>query len=72
MSVLPSYQQNKQTITFAFPTPIQLTVISPAIIRVFIDRGESGQSYAIEGDRLSQLISKLKTLAIITRFKLLH
>ncbi|MCT3305093.1 glycoside hydrolase family 31 protein [Lactiplantibacillus pentosus] len=51
MSVLPSYQQNKQTITFTFPTPIQFTVISPAIIRVFIDRGESGQSYAIEGDK---------------------
>ncbi|MEL5725302.1 hypothetical protein E5289_19385, partial [Lactiplantibacillus pentosus] len=34
---------------FAFPTPVHFTVISPAIIRLLVDRGESGQSYAIEG-----------------------
>ena len=48
---LPTYTQTKQTITFDYPGhPLQLTVITPAIVRVFENRGDNGQSYAIEGN----------------------
>ena len=52
MSALPSYTQNGQTITFAFAQPLQLTIVTPEIIRFFINRGEQGESYAIEGHKI--------------------
>ncbi|WGS69686.1 glycoside hydrolase family 31 protein [Lactiplantibacillus plantarum] len=52
MSALPSYTQNGQTITFAFAQPLQLTIVTSEIIRVFINRGEQGESYAIEGHKI--------------------
>ena len=49
---LPTYTQNKQTVTFDYPQhSLQLTVITPAIVRVFENRGDSGQSYAIDGNK---------------------
>ncbi|MFC6206462.1 glycoside hydrolase family 31 protein [Levilactobacillus tongjiangensis] len=52
MSTLPKYQQNQQTITFDYPhRPLQLSILTPSIIRVFANRGETGQSYAIEDDK---------------------
>ncbi|KLD57922.1 hypothetical protein WP50_30135 [Lactiplantibacillus plantarum] len=46
------YTQNGQTITFAFAQPLQLTIVTSEIIRVFINRGEQGESYAIEGHKI--------------------
>lgn len=52
MPQLPKYTQTGQTITFAFPNhDLQLSVLTSAIIRVFENRGDSGQSYAIEGKK---------------------
>lgn len=52
MSNLPHYQQQQQTVTFAYSQgAFQLTVLTPTIIRVFSNRGESGYSYAITGDK---------------------
>src|SRR5699024_10270011 len=44
--------QNKQTVTFDYPQhPLQLTVLTSTIVRVFENRGDNGQSYAIEGNK---------------------
>ena len=52
MSNLPHYQQQQQTVTFAYSQgALQLTVLTPTIIQVFSNRGESGHSYAITGDK---------------------
>lgn len=52
MSQLPKYNQTGQTIIFAFPNhDLQLSVLTSAIIRVFENRGDPGQSYAIEGKK---------------------
>lgn len=51
MSNLPSYQTTGQTVMFDFQQPLQLTVMTPTIIRVFVNRGDQGSSYAIEGDK---------------------
>lgn len=51
MNELPSYTQTGQTVTLNFQHPLQLTVVAPAIIRIFTDRGDHGNSYAIEGNK---------------------
>lgn len=52
MSELPQYKQANQTVTFDYPEhPLQVTVLTDAIVRIFEDRGEKGQSYAIEGNK---------------------
>lgn len=51
MSTLPTYQTTNQTITFNYSDhPLQLTILSPTLIRVFEYRGDDGQSYAIDGN----------------------
>jgi len=50
MKALPTYQQEDQTITFHYPAgELQLTVLTPEIVRVYQYRGNDGASYAIEG-----------------------
>ncbi|BEJ52686.1 glycoside hydrolase family 31 protein [Lentilactobacillus buchneri] len=52
MPKLPTYQTDHQTITFNNSNrQIQLTIITPEIIRVSENRGDHGASYAIEGDK---------------------
>ncbi|RVU69910.1 MULTISPECIES: glycoside hydrolase family 31 protein [Lactobacillus] len=46
------FKQDKQTFTFSDQDKqFKLMVITPEIIRVFEDHGETGPSYAIEGDK---------------------
>ncbi|WP_407889002.1 glycoside hydrolase family 31 protein [Levilactobacillus sp. N40-8-2] len=52
MTTLPKYTQTKQTVTLDYPQhPLQLTIVTPAIIRVFENRGTNDNSYAIEGNK---------------------
>lgn len=52
MNKLIDFVNSNQTITLNYQTqPLELTIITPEIIRVFQDRGEKGQSYAIEGNK---------------------
>lgn len=49
---LPNYEQHGQTITFDYSNhQLQLTVLTPEIVRVFEYRGNDGSSYAIEGSK---------------------
>ncbi|WP_318764734.1 glycoside hydrolase family 31 protein [Lactiplantibacillus carotarum] len=50
MRTLPTYQTDQQTITFNFEKPLQITVVTDSVLRIFTDRHEPGTSYAIEGD----------------------
>ncbi|GEO67556.1 glycoside hydrolase family 31 protein [Levilactobacillus spicheri] len=51
MSELPKYTQDGQVVTLAFKQPLRLTVLTPTIVQVFVDRGDQGASYAIEGTK---------------------
>ncbi|WP_143462745.1 glycoside hydrolase family 31 protein [Levilactobacillus enshiensis] len=60
MTALPTYQQKDQTVTFHYPDhDLQLTVLTPAIVRVFEYRGNDGASYAIEGNKQTATDFKL-------------
>ncbi len=76
MATLPTYHQENQTITFNDPAKLQLTVITPAIIRVFENRGEPDDSYAIEGDQQQATEFKFNQVAnhyeLITAALTLH
>lgn len=76
MATLPTYHQENQTITFNDPAKLQLTVITPAIIRVFENRGEPDDSYAIEGDKQQATEFKFNQVAnhyeLITAALTLH
>lgn len=49
------FKQNEQTFTFSNDQrKIVLTVLTPEIVRVFEDHGESGDSFAIEGNKQIQ------------------
>lgn len=52
MQTLPTYTTTGQTITFNYDQPLQLTILTSSIVRVFTDRGETQASFAIEGDKL--------------------
>ncbi|GEP22955.1 glycoside hydrolase family 31 protein [Lentilactobacillus diolivorans] len=52
METLPSVTQANQTMTFNYPNRhLQISVLTPEIIRVFEFRGDKGQSYAVEGNK---------------------
>lgn len=52
METLPSVTQANQTMTFNYPNRhLQISVLTPEIIRVFEFRGNKGQSYAVEGNK---------------------
>jgi hypothetical protein len=40
MPTLPSYTTAGHTITFAYEQPLQISILTPAIVRVFSDHGE--------------------------------
>ena len=49
---LTNFTQDGQKITLNYENgPLVLTVITPEIVRVFEDRGNASNSYAIEGDK---------------------